>query len=1267
MKKVSFARIHPAIELPQLLEMQTRSYEEFLQKDASPSERKIQGLQAAFMDVFPITSTDEVLSLEFMHYTLGEPRYTVEEALAKDANYSSQLRAWLRLVQKQPGGKPKVLTEQEVYFCDLPLMTTPATFVINGVERVVVSQLHRSPGVIFEEDEEKKISSYGKKLYFARLIPYRGAWVEFEFDLNNAIFVRIDKKRKLPATTLLRAMGVETDAEILSLFYDVEALNLASAQSEDVVGKIVAKDVVDTSSGEIVLEANKEITREVFLRLQDKKVRSVDVLKSDPQVNDVAIRNTLLKDNIKTRKEAIQAIYRVVRAQEFIVPEQAESYLENMLFKSIRKYDLTKVGRFKINRKLMPFLESLAERKDFKFEVPNDRRRTLCREDVIATLQYLILLNNEATTHTFGKTTVKVEIDDIDHLGNRRIRSVGELMENQIRAAIAQMARLVRERMNVQENVQITPRTLVNASAVVAAVRRFFGSSQLSQFMDQTNPLAEMTHKRRLSALGPGGLNRKRAGFEVRDVHHTHYGRLCPIETPEGPNIGLITSLACYARINQYGLIETPYRKVEKGRVTNEIDYLTADKEDNYVIAQANAPVDKNGKFTSELIACRHKGDFPQKAPDDIDYMDISPVQVVSTSAALIPFLEHDDANRALMGSNMQRQAVPLLFPERPLVGTGIEGRVARDSAAVEVARRGGVVVSAASDHVAVWSDEGKPGVDLYNLRKYARSNQDTCLNQLPCVKQFEKVSKGDVLADGPSTQEGELALGRNLLVAFMPWEGYNYEDAIILSERLVRDDVFTSIHISEFQVEARDTKMGAEEITKDIPNVGAESLAHLDDTGIIRVGAEVAPGDILVGKVAPKGDQQTTPEERLLKVIFGKKAEDVMDASLRVPPGVTGKILATKVFVRKEKMAKKDENKKMKEIDLALEEKLEILRADRKAQYADIDDRLAGGKISKAQAKEMKEMFEALADRRIDEAKRLAAREKENFKMGDELPVTVNRIVKVYIASKRKIQVGDKLAGRHGNKGVVAKIVPPEDMPYMPDGTPIDVVLSPLGVPSRMNVGQLLECMLGWAAHVMGVETVTPVFDGAKEEQIHDLMRQAKDKLRAKGYPEKYLPSDDGRIQLFDGRTGDAFASKVTVGYMYILKLAHLVEDKIHARSTGPYSLITRQPLGGKAQFGGQRFGEMEVWAIEGYGASHTLQEFLTVKSDDVQGRTKMYEAIIRGEVATEPGVPESFRVLVRELQSLGMNVELVKTDGAKDGGETAKKSAAKEAVAKE
>ncbi len=1266
MKKTSFARIRPTIELPPLLEMQTRSYEEFLQKDVAPSDRKIQGLQAAFMDVFPITSTDEILSLEFMHYTLGQPRYSVNEALSKDGNHSAQLRAWLRLVQKQPGGKPKVLTEQEVYFCDLPLMTAPATFVINGVERVVVSQLHRSPGVIFEEDEEKKISSYGKKLYFARLIPYRGAWVEFEFDLNNAIFVRIDKKRKIPATTLIRAMGIESDAEILSLFYDVETLTLGNLAPEEVVGKIVARDCVDTTTGEVVMEANKEITREMFLRLQDRKVRSVDVLKMDPQINDVAIRNTLLKDNIKTRKEAIQAIYRVVRAQEFIVPEQAESYLENMLFKSIRKYDLTKVGRFKINRKLLPFLEALAERKDFKFEVPNERRRTLAREDIIATLQYMILLNNEATTHTFGSVTTKVEIDDIDHLGNRRIRSVGELMENQVRAALAQMARLVRERMNVQENNQLTPRTLVNAAAVVAAVRRFFGSSQLSQFMDQTNPLAEMTHKRRLSALGPGGLNRKRAGFEVRDVHHTHYGRLCPIETPEGPNIGLITSLACYARINQYGLIETPYRKVEKGRVTNDVDYLTADKEDNYVIAQANAPVDKNGKFTTDLIACRHKGDFPQKGPDDVDYMDISPVQVVSTSAALIPFLEHDDANRALMGSNMQRQAVPLLFPTRPLVGTGIEDRVARDSGAVEISKRGGVVLSADSDHVAVYSEEGKGGVDLYPLRKYARSNQDTCLNQVPCVKQFDRVKKGDVLADGPATQNGELALGRNLLVAFMPWEGYNFEDAILLSERLVRDDVFTSIHISEFQVEARDTKMGAEEITKDIPNVGAESLANLDETGIIRVGADVAPGDILVGKVAPKGDQQTTPEERLLKVIFGKKAEDVMDASLRVPPGVTGKILATKIFVRKEKMAKKDENKRIKEMDQELESRIETIRADRKAQLADVQARLDEGALTKAQAQEQKTMFESLAERRIEEAKSRSARDKENFKMGDEMPVTVNRVVKVYIASKRKTQVGDKLAGRHGNKGVVAKILPPEDMPYMPDGTPIDVVLSPLGVPSRMNVGQLLEATLGWAAQILGVEAVTPVFDGATEEQIHEMMREAKKKLLEKGWKEEWLPSDDGRIALRDGRTGELFANKVTVGYMYIIKLAHLVEDKIHARSTGPYSLITRQPLGGKAQFGGQRFGEMEVWAIEGYGASHTLQEFLTVKSDDVQGRTKMYEAIIRGDVVTEPGVPESFRVLVRELQSLGLSVDLLKA-GQPISMDEAKVPVAEAAVAKE
>ncbi len=1243
--------------------MQLRSYEEFLQKDVDPADRKFQGVQAAFLDVFPITNADETLQLEFMHYALGEPKYTPEEALVKDGTYSSQLRAWLRLIQKQPGGKPKVLTEQEVYICDLPLMTASATFIINGAERVVVSQLHRSPGILFEEDEEKKISSYGKQLYFARMIPYRGAWVEFEFDINNAIFVRVDKKRKLPATVLLRALGYETDADILSLFYETENVHLSDARREELVGRIAAKDVLDDTSGEVLLDANREITPEVFLRLQDKKIKTISLIKTDPQLNDVAIRNTLLKDTIRTRKEAIHAIYRVVRAQEFIVPEQAESYLDNLLFKSIRKYDLSKVGRFKLNRKLMPLFEMLAKKEDAKVEIPSDRRRTLTREDIVATLQYLIMLNNGLTYFEHDKKKYKVEVDDIDHLGNRRIRSVGELLENQIRASLAQMVRFVRDKMNLQENVTLTPRTIVNASPVVAAVRRFFGSSQLSQFMDQTNPLAEMTHKRRLSALGPGGLNRKRAGFEVRDVHHTHYGRLCPIETPEGPNIGLITSLACYARVNQYGLIESPYRRVEKGRVTAEIDFLTADREDEFVVAQANAPVDKNGKFAADLIACRFKGDFPLKSPEDINYMDISPLQVVSVSAALIPFLEHDDANRALMGSNMQRQAVPLLITEKPIVATGIESRVARDSRAVQVSNRAGTVLSVSGDKIAVWSEEGKAGVDVYPLIKYRRSNQDTCINQVPLVRRGQSIRKGEVLADGPCTQEGELALGRNLLVAFMPWEGYNFEDAILLSERLVRDDIFTSIHVTEFQVEARDTKMGAEEITRDIPNVGADALVNLDENGIVRVGAEVVPGDILVGKVAPKGEQQVTPEERLLKVIFGKKAEDVMDASLRVPTGISGQILATQMYVRKEKQPRKEENRLMREVDQEMEVLLEEVRAERKARYASVDELLKSSKIGKREADQMKDQYKALAEQREGEIRKQIARKKENLKLGDELPVTVNRVVKVYIASKRKIQVGDKMAGRHGNKGVVAKILPPQDMPYMPDGTPIDVVLSPLGVPSRMNVGQLLETTLGWAAHMLGKQMVTPVFDGAHEEQIRGKVQEAKAELKKKGYPDKYLPDDDCRIQLFDGRTGEPFAEKVTIGYMYIIKLAHLVEDKIHARSTGPYSLITRQPLGGKAQFGGQRFGEMEVWAIEGYGASHILQEFLTVKSDDVAGRTKMYEAIIRGEVMSEPGVPESFRVLVRELQSLGLNVELLKADEV--GGRAAsKKSAEKEAV---
>jgi len=1244
LKKKSFARITPVIDLPPLLEMQRGSYRDFLQSDVPLKERKIQGLQAAFMDVYPIINSDESLALEFVNYNLGTPKHTIEEAIDKDGSFSAPLKAVLRLVHRQPSGKPKVLTEQEVYLCDLPLMTETASFVINGAERVVVSQLHRSPGVIFEEDEEKNISSYGKSLFFGRIIPYRGAWVEFEFDLNNAIFVRIDKKRKFPATTLLRAAGVETNAQILSLFYDIETVKVDGAH---LAGRVLAEDAVDIESGEVLLEANQEITKEAALRFQERKVKDVRVIITDPAANDIAIRNTLLKDPVRSRKEAIHTIYRIVRSQEFIVPEQAEDYLDSLLFKSIRHYDFTKVGRFKINRKLLPLYGSLLKKKGFNFELPSERRRTLCLEDIIVTLQYLIALNNGATSVKTEDGALKVEVDDIDHLGNRRVRGVGELLENQIRMGLAQMSRMARERMNLQDEPNPTPRSVLNTAPVAASVRKFFGSSQLSQFMDQTNPLSELTHKRRMSALGPGGLHRKRAGFEVRDVHHTHYGRICPIETPEGPNIGLITSLACFARINQYGLIESPYRGAVKGTVSDEVEYLTADKEDDYIVAQANTPLDKNNKFSSELVAARFRGDFPQKTGADINFMDISPAQVVSISTALIPFLEHDDANRALMGANMQRQAVPLLRAEMPIVATGVEAACAQDSGAALIARRPGIVASVWSDQIAIYTDDGD--VDVYRLRKYSRSNQDTCVNQTPYVKAGMRVKKGDVVCDGPSTEEGELALGKNLTVAFMPWEGYNFEDAILLNEKLVREDMFTSIHIAEFQIEARDTKLGAEEITRDIPNVGADALVNLDEQGIIRPGAEVGPGDILVGKVAPKGEQQITPEERLLKVIFGKKAEDVMDASLRVPPGVRGKIIATRSFIRKERISKKEENKKMKEIDAELESKLEWIREQKKDRLARVEQELNEKKITSKQATDGKDLAKAVAQRLESDARLENARLKENLKLGDDLPVTVNRVVKVFVGTKRKIQVGDKLAGRHGNKGVVARIMAPEDMPYMPDGTPVDVVLSPLGVPSRMNVGQLLEVMLGWAGKVLNTQMISPVFDGAKEEQILDTIRDAKQKLRDDGFREDYLPGDYVDYTLFDGRTGEAFSEKVTVGVMYILKLAHMVEDKIHARSTGPYSLITRQPLGGKAQFGGQRFGEMEVWAIEGYGAAHILQEFLTVKSDDANGRTKMYEAIIRGEAVSEPGIPESFKVLVRELQSLGVNVELLRQkDGA-------------------
>ena len=1250
MKKVNFGRIAPITEPPLLLEMQSESFAEFLQQDVPSEKRKPHGLQGAFRDVFPLTNSDGSLTMEFVSYTLGDPKYSVGESIARDANYSAPLKVLLRLIQKQENGKEKELAEQEVYFGDIPLMTKTATFIINGAERVVVSQIHRSPGVIFEEDEEKRVTAYGKPIYFARIIPYRGAWVEFEFDQNSLIYVRIDRKRKILATTFLRALGIEADNEILELFQDNEEVSVDELPAEPITGRYLAQDIVDKSSGEVIFEAGKDIKDDFIPKLKEKKIKSF-VIHRDP-----SMLLTLKKDPVKTKKEAISLIYKILKTQEFIIQERAAGFLDELLFKSTRRYDLSLVGRYKIFKKLGPVMTDLMKEKKFDFNMPSDHKRTLTKEDVVATLRYLLKLYNGASEYKSGDKSIKIQVDDIDHLGNRRVRSVGELLENQVRIGLVQMARLVREHMNMQDKSTVTPRGLINITPFVSQIRKFFGTSQLSQFMDQTNPLAELTHKRRLSALGPGGLNRKRAGFEVRDVHHTHYGRICPIETPEGPNIGLITSLATYARVNSYGLIESPYRKVEKGRVTNEIKYLTADKEDENIIAQANSAIDAGGRFTSDLVACRYKGDFPLVDPSKINYMDISPMQVISISAALIPFLEHDDANRALMGSNMQRQAVPVLRAEPPLVSTGIEEKVAKDSGVVILAKRSGEVMSVSADEICVWSDEGKPHIDVYRLKKYVRSNQDTCINQVPIVSKGQKVKKGDVIADGPCTSGGQLALGHNILIAFMPWDGYNFEDAILLSERLLKEDMFTSIHVREFQTESREAKGRPEEITRDIPNVGADDLLNLDEEGIIRIGAMVQRGDILVGKTAPKGEQQSTPEERLLRVLFGKKAEDVQDASLRVPPGTSGRVIGVRTFVRREKLTDKEIKKRQEDMDQMYSDLLDKLKRDRKEQLA------------KAKGAE-KTKIEALYEKKEEMVKAERAKEKERAKKGDELTVSVNKVVKVYIASKTKVQVGDKLAGRHGNKGIVARIMPVEDMPYMPDGTPVDAVLSPLSIPSRMNVGQLLESMLGWAASVLNVQMVTPVFDGAKEEQIKEYIQKAKAKLLdekkhelvkrgMKGkeledflakYEEDYLLTDDCRIRLFDGRTGQPFLEKVTIGVMYVLKLIHLVEDKIHARSTGPYSLITRQPLGGKAQFGGQRFGEMEVWAIEGYGAAHVLQEFLTVKSDDVTVRIKMYDAIIKGEVIPEPGIPESFKVLTNELRGLGLNVELLHAKGDK------------------
>jgi DNA-directed RNA polymerase subunit beta len=1205
-KRESYSRIPEIMELPNLMELQRRSYDEFLQDELLPEDRKKVGLQAAFTSVFPIYDSNENSFLEFAGYSFGEPRYSVEDCQERDMTFAAPLKVTMRLVVREEDPETKVkrikdIREQEVFFCELPLMTDRNTFIINGSERVIVSQLHRSPGVSFDDDEGK-IHSSGKKLFTARVIPYRGSWLEFEFDANDLLYARIDRKRKILATLMLRCLGYGTDEKILGLFYEKESLPVEGKIS----GRILAAEVVDPRTGEVLAPANVEIAKELALKLEKAKVKKVDVLVIPKLDIYSSIRRTLEKDAVRTEDESLLELYRKLRPGDPPTLDSAKNLWDNLFFNS-RRYDLAKVGRYKLNKKL-------------ELDVPLSTR-VLSKEDLVKTMQYLLKLNNG-----------KGDKDDIDHLGNRRVRSAGELLENQFRLGLVRIEKSVKERMSILDMEEAMPANLINAKPVTAGVREFFGSSQLSQFMDQTNPLAALTHKRRLSALGPGGLNRERAGFEVRDVHHTHYGRVCPIETPEGPNIGLIVSLSTYARVNEYGFIETPYRKVEKGRVTEKIDYLSADEEDAFVIAQANQGIDDKGKFKEDMILARHKGDFPMTPAGDIHYMDVNPKQLVSVATSLIPFLEHDDANRALMGSNMQRQAVPLLRADPPHVGTGMEFRSAYDSGAVVIAKRDGVVEYVDSAKIVIVADNRddspvRSTLDTYKLVKYKRSNQDTSVNQKPVVAKGQKVKKGQVIADGPATLHGELALGKNVLVAFMPWNGYNYEDAIILSERVVSEDVFTSIHIEEFELEARDTKLGKEEITRDIPNVGEEALKDLDEGGIVRIGADVAPGDILVGKVTPKGETELTPEEKLLRAIFGEKAGDVRDASLKTPPGVEGKVIDIRVFSRhdREEVSKKAENELVKQIEKKYDKLLEAVDKSTAEAVKAID------KGGKDEVKHSAERIKAIAEDRKSDL--VVEREKEIAKTrkGDELSPGVIRLVKVYIAKKRKISVGDKMAGRHGNKGVISRIVPVEDLPYLSDGTPVDIVLNPLGVPSRMNVGQILETQLAYAAKSLGIYVETPVFDGAKESDIHNLLKKA-------GLPTS------GRSKLFDGKTGEAFDQEVTVGVIYMLKLAHMVDDKIHARSIGPYSLITQQPLGGKAQFGGQRFGEMEVWALEAYGAAYTLQELLTVKSDDVSGRTRIYEAIVKGKNAPEPGVPESFNVLVKELQALVLDVELIK-----------------------
>ncbi|MGQ0810079.1 MAG: DNA-directed RNA polymerase subunit beta [Nitrospiraceae bacterium] len=1309
-ERKDFARIRSSIDIPDLIEIQKRSYELFLQIEGEPERREDQGLQAALAGVFPIADYNNTAVLEFSSYALGTPKYDVRECLEQGMTFAVPLKLRVRLVvfdKEDKGPKKKVLDvrEQEVYVGELPLMTERGTFIVNGTERVVVSQLHRSPGASFTHDKGRTHAS-GKVLYSARIIPYRGSWLDFEFDARDILYVRIDRRRKMPATILLKAFGYSGD-DLLKMYYPVEEIRvvkgklmrkldpeihhglkcsmevtekggkevlvregakltktviarLKSAGVKEIpvapgelAGRAVLTELTEPGAKEKIAEKNQRLTPAIIEKILQSRIEDFKVIYLDTATATPVILDTLEMERTGSKEEARVEISRRLRPGETPSVDTAKTLFDN-LFYSSKRYDLSPVGRLKLNKKL-------------GLDLPLEQR-TLTAQDIVEVIRYLVNLK-------MGKG----EIDDIDHLGNRRVRSVGELLENQFRLGLVRMERSIKERMNLLDMETVLPHDLINAKPVVAAIKEFFSSSQLSQFMDQTNPLAEITHKRRLSALGPGGLTRERAGFEVRDVHPSHYSRICPIETPEGPNIGLITSLATYARINSFGFIEAPYRKVHKGRVSDDIEFLSAIEGDRYVIAQANSKVDGSGRLVSEAISARHGGDFITATPDHVEYMDVSPKQVVSVATALVPFLEHDDANRALMGSNMQRQAVPLLKAEAPFVGTGMEAVVARDSGYVVQAKRSGIVESVDATRIVVRADSGKKeegrrrndaGLDVYSLIKFQRSNQNTCITQTPVVRIGQPVKQGQVLADGPAIDRGELALGKNVLVAFMPWGGFNFEDAILINEKLVREDAFTSIHIEEFEVEARDTKLGKEDITRDIPNIGEEALRNLDESGIIRIGAEVKPGDILVGKVTPKGETQLTPEEKLLRAIFGEKAGDVKDTSLTVPPGVEGIIVDVKIFSRKG--MDKDERSKSIESEDAMKlqrdhhDELRIIDEEKtkkirklllgKVVGRDLMDPDTGDVILKKKGKLTADVLKRLSDDSVrhiilsdpDEQKELEdveRRAKEQIeilqtlydekvgrlKRGDELPPGVIKLVKVYIAMKRKVSVGDKMAGRHGNKGVVSRILPEEDMPYLPDGTPVDIVLNPLGVPSRMNVGQILETHLGWAAHALGIKVASPVFDGASEKEIKELLKKGK------------LPSS-GQTPLTDGRTGDPFGSPVTVGYMYVLKLHHLVDDKIHARSIGPYSLVTQQPLGGKAQFGGQRLGEMEVWALQAYGAASTLQEFLTVKSDDVPGRSRMYEAVVKGEPFLEPGLPESFNVLVKELQSLGLDVELVK-----------------------